>query len=71
MTEIVDYEFGLATGAALVLCVATLATALVQFRRSDLEHQPPEPAASALRFAGRYSLEIYALTLFAFIAVAG
>lgn len=70
-TEIVDYDFGLATGAALALCVATLAAALVQFRRADLARQPPESAASVLRFAGRYSLEIYALTLFAFIAVAG
>ena len=30
-----------------------------------LPAQPPEPAAALLRFCGRYSLEIYAVTLFA------
>ena len=71
IAEIIDYEFRLTTGAALVLCVAALVAALVRFRRSDLRQQPPELAAALLRFTGRYSLEIYAITLFAFIIVAG
>jgi hypothetical protein len=71
IAEIIDYEFRLTTGAALVLCVAALAAALVRFRRSDLRQQPPELVAALLRFTGRYSLEIYAITLFAFIIVAG
>lgn len=71
VTEIADYDFGPVTGAALALCVAALAGSLARFRRAELDRQPPEPLAAALRFAGRFSLEIYALTLFAFIAVAG
>ena len=71
VAEIIDYAFALATGTALILCVAALVVSLVRFRRADLERQPPEPLAMLLRFAGRYSLEIYAGTLFLFIVVAG
>jgi hypothetical protein len=35
------------------------------FRRTALSVQPPAPIALLFRFCGRYSLEIYAVTLFA------
>jgi hypothetical protein len=63
--EILDHGFDGAQGAALALLIAALALALTRFRRADLGRQPPEPLAAALRFCGRYSLEIYAVTLLA------
>ena len=65
LREIHDYGFGPAQSVLLVLIVATLTLAFLQFRRTRLPWQPPQPLAAALRFCGRYSLEIYGITLLA------
>ena len=61
--EIHDYAFGPLQSALLVLLVAAIVASLIGFRRATLRRQPPRPLAAVLRFCGRYSLEIYAITL--------
>jgi hypothetical protein len=68
--EIHDYGFGTLQSAILIVLVAGLALVLFRFRRADLSPQPPEPLAALFRFCGRYSLEIYALSLFAMMVLA-
>ena len=63
--EIHDYGFDVVQAAVLVVLVGTIVLTLIRFRRSALPWQPPAPLAAALRFCGRYSLEIYAITLLA------
>jgi len=62
--EIHDYGFDLLQSTVLVILVGTLVLSLMRFRRAALTWQPPSPLAAVLRFCGRYSLEIYGLTLF-------
>jgi peptidoglycan/LPS O-acetylase OafA/YrhL len=53
-------------GAALVVLgglIVALVAVLLNFRRRDLPHPPPEPLAAILRFGGRWSLELYAAHL--------
>src|SRR5262249_38659384 len=45
--------------------IAVLAASLLAFRRIPLPMQPPAPIALLCRFCGTYSLEIYAIHLFA------
>ncbi len=63
--EIHDYGFNALQSAILVAMVATMVLFLCGFRRADLDWQPPQPVAGLLRFCGRYSLEIYAISLLA------
>jgi hypothetical protein len=70
LREIHDYAFGGLQSAILIAIVAALALLLARFRRADLAWQPPEPLAGLLRFCGRRSLEIYAVSLFAMQVVA-
>jgi hypothetical protein len=62
--ETANFAFGPPQAAILSFLVGALAWALCGFRRETFPRQPPEPAAAILRFAGRWTLEIYALTLF-------
>ncbi|HEY8382171.1 MAG TPA: TraX family protein [Microvirga sp.] len=63
--EVQEYDFGILQAALLAGAVIGLALTFVRFRRMTLRRQPPAPLAAPLRFGGRYSLEIYAITLFA------
>lgn len=65
LREIHDYEFAGLEAAVLVVIVAALALLLARFRREPLAWRPPEPLAAVMRFCGRYSLEIYAISLLA------
>jgi hypothetical protein len=68
--EVYDYRFDGLQTAILIGLVAALTLALLRFRRADLAPQPPEVLAPLFRFAGRWSLEIYAISLFVSHAVA-
>jgi TraX protein len=63
--EIHDYGFDAAQSVVLALLVGTIVLSLIRFRRAALPVQPPAPLASALRVCGRYSLEIYGISLLA------
>lgn len=63
--EIVDYGFEREDALALVALVAGLAFLLTRFTRADAAVQPPAALAPAIRWCGRHSLEIYALSLLA------
>ncbi len=65
LREVRDYALDAGQSAILAGLMLALTAALLAFRRLALPAQPPEPAAALLRFCGRYSLEIYAVTLFA------
>jgi hypothetical protein len=60
-----DYGFAPMQSVLLVVLVAAVVLSLVTFRREALGWQPPGPLALALRSCGRYSLEIYGITLLA------
>lgn len=64
ISETANFGFGPGQAAILAVLLGALAAALARFRRQTLVRQPPEPTAAALRFAGRWTLEIYAVTLF-------
>jgi hypothetical protein len=64
ISETANFGFGPGQAAILAVLLGALAAALARFRRQTLVRQPPEPMAAALRFAGRWTLEIYAVTLF-------
>ncbi|HEX2552412.1 MAG TPA: TraX family protein [Microvirga sp.] len=68
--EVYDYRFDGLQAAILVALVAALTLALLRFRRAALAPQPPGILAPLFRFAGRWSLEIYAISLFVSHAVA-
>jgi hypothetical protein len=63
--EIRDFALDGPQAAVLAGLLLALTASLLAFRRLPLPAQPPEPAAALLRFCGRHSLEIYAVTLFA------
>jgi TraX protein len=71
--EISDYEFSLFQGLLLAVVIGRLVSLLIEFRRTDLEWQPPRPVSDVLIFAGRRSLEIYAgsLLIMQILAYAG
>jgi len=56
--------------ALLMALTAGLVLLLARFRRADLAEMPPRAIAVPLRLCGRYSLEIYAVSLFAMQVVA-
>jgi hypothetical protein len=62
-TERADLDLDVAKASALALLLLALLVALLAFRRRDVGWRPPEPLAAAMRFGGRRSLEIYAVTL--------
>jgi uncharacterized membrane protein len=62
--EVHDYAFDGWQTAILVGLVILLALRFAQFRRSDSGIPAPQPIPAIVRFCGRASLEIYALTLF-------
>lgn len=64
ISESANFAFGPGQAVTLAVLLAALAWGLAHFRRDVLRRQPPEPMAAALRFAGRWTLEIYAVTLF-------
>jgi TraX protein len=61
--EISDYGFDLFQALLLAVMIGRLVALLFEFRRAELEWRPPGPLADLLAFAGRRSLEIYALSL--------
>jgi hypothetical protein len=58
-------EFSAAQAVLLAAMIAGLTAGLLAFRRTALRVRPPAPLAALFRLCGRYSLEIYAITLFA------
>jgi hypothetical protein len=63
--EIGDYGFDVVQAIVLATLVIALGLSLAVFRREPLRSRPPQPLAALLRFGGRFSLEIYAISLFA------
>jgi peptidoglycan/LPS O-acetylase OafA/YrhL len=63
--ESIDQEFATAQIVTLATMIAVLTAGFLVFRRTALSVQPPAPIALLFHFCGRYSLEIYAITLFA------
>ena len=63
--EIHDYGFNTLQSVLLVAMIVAEVLALLRFRRADLVWQPPPAVRPVFAFAGRRSLEIYALTLLA------
>jgi peptidoglycan/LPS O-acetylase OafA/YrhL len=63
--EIGDYGFDVVQAIVFVILIVALGFCLVAFRREPLRVQPPRPIADVLRIGGRFSLEIYAISLFA------
>jgi peptidoglycan/LPS O-acetylase OafA/YrhL len=63
--ESIDHQFAIAQIVTLATMIAVLTPGLLVFRRAALSVQPPAPIAPFFRFCGRYSLEIYAVTLLA------
>jgi hypothetical protein len=63
--EIHDYGFDTLQSTLLVAMITAEVFFLMRFRREALLWQPPHPLRPVFVFAGRRSLEIYALTLLA------
>jgi hypothetical protein len=63
--EAIDHELSAAQAITLCGLMAGLTAGLLAFRRTVLRVQLPASFAWLVRFCGRYSLEIYAITLFA------
>ena len=63
--EIADYAFEGEDALALVPLVAGLAFLLTRFSRAESALQPPAAVVPAVRWCGRHSLEIYAISLLA------
>lgn len=68
--EINDYGFTLPHGLLLAAGLAAVGLVLHRFRRGDLARQPGARLGAAMRFCGRYSLEIYAAQII-LLAAAG
>ena len=68
--EVADYEFGMPEGAVLAALLAALTFMMARFRRADLAWRPRPMLAALAAFAGRRSLEIYAVSLFAMMVIA-
>ena len=60
-----EYGFTGIQTMILIVLVAGLCAALVCFRREPLAWQPPPSLAALFRFCGRYSLEIYGVSVLA------
>lgn len=61
--ERILYEFDEIHTTFFALTVAVASLVLLRFRRGPSGIQPPQPMASALRFCGRYTFEIYSIQL--------
>ena len=66
-----DYNFDWLMTACLVAGVGALAALVHDFRRADLVRQPGPGLAAAMRFCGRWSLEIYAAQIILLAAIGG
>lgn len=64
-TEIADYAFEGAHALALLPLVGGLAFLMTRFVREEAAVQPPPALVPAIRWCGRRSLEIYAISLLA------
>ncbi len=64
LVETRDFEFEPVQTATLCALITALGLVLAFFRRADAPFQAPAPVAQALRWMGRRSLEIYAVSLF-------
>jgi len=64
--EQIEFSFPRIHLVAVILGVSVLAASLFLFRRGPSRIQPPRAMASALRFIGRHTLEIYAIQLAGF-----
>jgi hypothetical protein len=60
-----DYGFDAVQSSLFVLFIALLVFGLTRFRRDTLARQPAPPLRPLFAFAGRRTLEIYAVTLLA------
>ena len=58
-----EFAFSQLELAAVIFGVGFLSACFCLFRRGPSRIQPPEAIASALRFSGRHTLEIYAIQL--------
>jgi hypothetical protein len=58
-----EFSFPAIHLAVFILGLGALSVSLCLFKRGESRIQPPEKIASALRFIGRYTLEIYAIQL--------
>lgn len=58
-----DYGFDVLQSMLLAVFVIGLVLGLMRFRRATLAWQPPAPLRPIFAFAGRRTLEIYAVTL--------
>ncbi len=58
-----EFSFSQIHFAAFILGLGVLSLSLCLFQRGPSRIQPPESVASALRFIGRHTLEIYAIQL--------
>jgi hypothetical protein len=67
--ETADYDFSIAYAVALAALIGALTVGFLRFRRSEAALPLPRATAAPLRFCGRYSLEIYAVTLLAMQAL--
>jgi hypothetical protein len=65
-----DFQFGTAQIIVLSILITLLVLALLRFRREALPWQPPPVLLKPIHLGGRYSLEIYAFSLFAMHALA-
>jgi len=61
--EQMEFSFYPIHFAAFTLGIGVLSLSLCLFQRGPSRIQPPEPISGALRFIGRYTLEIYAIQL--------
>ena len=58
-----EFSFPAIHLAVFIFGLGVLSVSLCLFKRGESRIQPPERIASALRFIGRYTLEIYAIQL--------
>ena len=61
--EQVEFSLPQIQFAVFIVGIVALSVGLCLFIRGPSRIQPPEPAASAVRFIGQYTLEIYAIQL--------
>jgi peptidoglycan/LPS O-acetylase OafA/YrhL len=61
-----EFSFPAVHLAVVILGLGVLSVSLCLFKRGESRFQPPDKIASALRFVGRHTLEIYAIQLAGF-----
>jgi hypothetical protein len=68
--EVSDYDLAFLQALVLALLIARLTSFMLEFQRTDLFRQPPLQFGPLFAIAGRYSLQIYAVSLLTMQAVA-